>query len=147
VRFWDSSAVIPLCLDQRPSAALARLAAEGAGIVVWWGTAVECGSAFARLRRSGQIDQRGEGQALDLLGGLSSRWTEVAPGRDAQRMALRLVRLHSLRAADALQLAAALLWKEGRPAGAGFVSLDRRLREAAGIEGFTPLPARLPDLP
>jgi hypothetical protein len=45
-----------------------------------------------------------------------------------------------LRAADSLQLAAALLWTRGRPAGHDLVCLDERLREVAVSEGFAVLP-------
>jgi predicted nucleic acid-binding protein len=45
--------------------------------------------------------------------------------------------VHPLSAADALQLAAALEWCEGKPQGNVFLTFDRRLREAAGLAGFT----------
>jgi hypothetical protein len=48
-----------------------------------------------------------------------------------------------LRAADALQLAAALVWCQGDPLQHGFVCLDQRLREAARREGFTALPNKM----
>ncbi|HSJ25022.1 MAG TPA: hypothetical protein VK929_10160 [Longimicrobiales bacterium] len=54
--------------------------------------------------------------------------------------AMRLLRTHPLRAADALQLAAALAWAPA-PAGDVFVTLDERLATAATLEGFTVLPA------
>ncbi len=48
--------------------------------------------------------------------------------------------IHPLRAADAMQLAAALVWTEDATSGAEFVCLDQNLREAALKEGFTILP-------
>jgi hypothetical protein len=50
---------------------------------------------------------------------------------------------HPLRAADALQLAAALVWTGEAAAGEAFVCLDERLRDAARREGFEVLPERL----
>lgn len=58
--------------------------------------------------------------------------------------ALRVVDAHELTATDALQLAAALIWTHERPAGSGFVCLDRRLHAAAAREGFDVLPRELP---
>ena len=49
------------------------------------------------------------------------------------------VRVHPLRAADSLQLAAALASAEEDPSGVGFVCFDIRLNEAASREGFTVL--------
>jgi hypothetical protein len=61
----------------------------------------------------------------------------VEPTDDVRIHALRVLRLHPLRAADALQLAAAIVWCRARPYGAAFVCLDDRLRGAAAREGFT----------
>ena len=60
----------------------------------------------------------------------------VLPGEELAATALRLLASHPLRAADALQLAAALVWARGRPSGHELVSLDERLRTAATLEGF-----------
>ena len=46
-------------------------------------------------------------------------------------------RSSALRAADALQLAAALVWAKQLPRKRLFVCFDGRLAEAAGKEGFT----------
>ena len=53
-----------------------------------------------------------------------------------------MVKVHDLRAGDAFQLAAALVWAEDAPLGRTLVSLDQRLREAAQREGFAVLPER-----
>jgi predicted nucleic acid-binding protein len=45
-----------------------------------------------------------------------------------------------LRAADALQLAAAVLASEGEPSSLEIVTLDERLSEAAQKEGLTAIP-------
>jgi predicted nucleic acid-binding protein len=50
--------------------------------------------------------------------------------------AIRFLRVHSLHAADALQLAAGFLAAERRPASAEIVTLDDRLAAAARKEGF-----------
>jgi predicted nucleic acid-binding protein len=68
------------------------------------------------------------------------RIKEVSPAEELRDRAMRLLDLHPLSAADALQLAAALDWCGERTAGAGFVCLDQRLRAAATLEGFDVYP-------
>jgi predicted nucleic acid-binding protein len=52
-----------------------------------------------------------------------------------------LLRVHVLKAADALQLAAARVWA-GDVADGELVTLDERLALAARLEGFRVLPGR-----
>lgn len=141
MKFWDASAIIPLCLEEPWSSHLKRVVQQDATMVVWWATPIECCSALARLRRDGILRPAGEEQAHDILYRLSMAWVEIQPGQEVRRQAERALRLHSLRAADALQLAAALVWVQGRPAGLHMVCLDHRLRAAAYREGFQVLPA------
>lgn len=143
MRFWDASAVIPLCLDEPRTASLRKLCAEDGHIVVWWGTPVECCSAFSRLRRDGVLNSQQEQQARQVLSALTQTWTEIAPSRTVREKAERALLLHPLRSADSLQLAAALVWAQGHAAGKPFVCADNRLRDAAGREGFSVLPAEL----
>jgi hypothetical protein len=105
-------------------------------MVAWWGTVVECASAFARERRAQRLSSAGEGQARRVLSSLAEAWTQVEASDDVRAAALRLLALHPLRSADALQLAAALVWADYRPRGLAFVSLDERLCAAATAEGF-----------
>ncbi|MFN0178927.1 MAG: type II toxin-antitoxin system VapC family toxin [Gemmatimonadales bacterium] len=135
MRFWDSSALVPLCLAQRISDRARKLYDEDPELVVWWGSPVECASALARLRREAVIDEGGEADARAILGRLAETWYEVQPGTHLRDQAVRLLRIHPLRAADALQLAAALDWSGPAPSG-GLVSFDDRLNEAARREGF-----------
>ncbi|MHB8766459.1 MAG: type II toxin-antitoxin system VapC family toxin [Deferrisomatales bacterium] len=140
MRFWDSSALVPICLEETKSPALGDLLREDGAIAVWWGTWVECLSAFARARRESALSTAQEEEAKAVLRSLASVWTEVQPVEDVRSLCTRLLLSHPLRAADSLQLAAAIAWTGGRPAGEGFVCLDRRLREAAHREGFRLLP-------
>jgi predicted nucleic acid-binding protein len=135
MRFWDSSAIVPLCLDQPLSARARSLYDEDTEMAVWWGTPVECASAFARLRRDGIFDQAGEDAARGLLAALQDAWFEIQPGDALRRQALRVLRIHPLRAAGSLQLAAALEWGGSPPAGE-LVTFDERLKSAARREGF-----------
>lgn len=137
MRFWDASAIIPLCVDQPGTPSARELLEEDSGLVAWWGTPVECCSAFARLRREDLLTEAMEGSARELLHELTQAWTEVQPGRQLREGAERALLLHPLRAADALQLAAALVWARGHGPGLQFVCADRRLADAARREGFT----------
>jgi predicted nucleic acid-binding protein len=139
VKFWETSAVVPLLVDQPETPNVSGLAREDGDLIVWWSTPVECASALGRLRREGVIDVAGETQALALLDSLTRVWTEVLPSEEVRIRARRLLRVHALRAADALQLAAALLWADA-PAGQEFVTYDEQLALAARLEGFAVLP-------
>lgn len=135
MRFWDSSAVVPLLLDQPASRGLTALARDAEGLAVWWGTVVECTSAIARTARAGVISSAEESQALSLLTAIAAAWTEIQPTEGVRNSARRLLRVHPLRAADAMQLAAALAWADGAP-NLQLVTRDERLVEAARREGF-----------
>jgi predicted nucleic acid-binding protein len=139
MRFWDASAVIPLCVTERQSGRIRDLLRQDTDMIVWWAVRVECATALARLRRSGKLGSSEEEAANATLGTLSDVWHEVLPGSRLRSHALRLLRLHELRASDALQLAAAIEWA-GFPSVGELVTLDHRLAEAARLEGFSVLP-------
>lgn len=136
MRFWDSSALVPLVLRQPRTSEARRLLDEDDELVVWWGSVIECASAVARLHRDGRLSSSAERDARRLLEALRGSWFEVQPGDAVREQAMRLLRVHPLRTADALQLAAALEWA-GAPPDAAFVTFDDRLREAAVREGFS----------
>jgi predicted nucleic acid-binding protein len=138
--FWDSSALIPLVLPEPRSSALTRTVAADREVTVWWGTPVECLSATYRRHRETGLPPSVLAGALRRLSAVMEDADTVAPTDDVRQRAGRLVAAHPLRAADALQLAAALAWCEEQPSGEAFVCLDERLREAARREGFTVLP-------
>lgn len=141
MKFWDASAIIPLCLEQSHSPFLRHVTEADSHLLVWWATPVECWSAFARLRRENLLNKSEEAQARVLLAALGNEWTEIGPSRDLRELAARALSLHPIRAADALQLAAALIWAKGLTSEHEFVCLDHRLREAAQAEGFQLVPA------
>jgi uncharacterized protein len=140
VKFWDSSAIIPLCLKEPASETIRTLAKSDEDIIVWWGTKVECLSALSRRRREGSISADAERRARNALKAIASAWSEVQPTEIVRQRSERLLMVHPLRAADSLQLAAALVWSEDRPQGLEFTSLDKNLCEAAFKEGFTVIP-------
>lgn len=141
MRFWDTSAIVSLCVNEPASSAVKPILAEDPAIVVWWATRTECVSAFVRQVRERGLNLAGEKQARHLLETLAQSWIEVQPTRNLRGAAERLLAVHPLRAADALQLAAALQWSQRQTTGMFLVSFDACLREAAYKEGFTILPS------
>jgi len=140
MRFWDSSAVIPLCLKEQMSETVRRLIKADEDIVVWWATKIECLSALARRRREGVLSTDAEMKARIILSALAAEWSEVQPSELVRQRAERLLSIHPLRSADSFQLAAALIWAQESPQGLEMVCLDQNLREAAHKEGFTIIP-------
>jgi uncharacterized protein len=134
--YWDTSAIVPLVVTQAATRPLKSLAAQDPDMTVWWGTAVECVSALARLERAALLNAQSATRALDRLNRLANVWTEVEPTEIVRETAMRFLRVHPLRAADALQLAAAFVAAEHRPAALQLITLDARLADAARKEGF-----------
>ncbi len=142
MKFWDSSAVIPLCLKEPLSETITRLIKADEDMVVWWATRVECQSALARRRREGVLSSEEAIKATSVLNVLSAEWSEVQPGERLRQRAERIISVHPLRTADAFQLSAALIWAEESPKDQGIVCLDHNLRAAAHKEGFTLFPEK-----
>ncbi len=138
--FWDSSAFVPLLLPEARSNEMTTMIRSRVTPVIWWATVVECKSAIYRRHREDPLPKAILDNALQRLELLLDHSDTVAATKEVRRRAGRLLAVHPLRAADALQLAAALVSCEGDPTGESFVSLDSRLRDAALREGFQLLP-------
>ena len=137
MKFWDASAIVPLLVMEATTRRLQAIAARNSTMLVWWGSEVECVSAVARLERDGALGPQAVMLALKRLRQLSAGWHEIDPSDAIREAATRFLRVHPLRAADALQLAAAFLGSERRPTSLEIVTLDDRLATAARKEGFT----------
>jgi uncharacterized protein len=136
VKFWDASAIVPLLVAETTTKRLQALAAEDSDILVWWGSEIECVSALARLERDGALNARTMTLTLQRLRQLAAGWHEIDPSDAIREAAARFLRVHPLRAADALQLAAAFVAAERSPASLEIVTFDERLATAARKEGF-----------
>ena len=137
--YWDSSALVPLCVRQSiTSRAIALYGAHD--VVVWWATPVEIASALARLVRMRQLDPGDYSRARELAQTLSDSWSVIQPSDALRAKAAEFVDRFDLRAADAFQLAAALEWCEETPRGRLFFTADEKLREAAQLAGFEASP-------
>jgi predicted nucleic acid-binding protein len=136
MKFWDSSAILPLLLAEPTTRAMQTIVAKDSTMLVWWATEVECASALARLVREDALEDAATRLAFDRLRQLASGWHEIDPSDAIREAAVRFLRVHALRAGDALQLAAAFVAAERRPPSLEVVTLDERLAGAARKEGF-----------
>lgn len=134
--FWDSSAIVPLLVNEPASDDVAAIIEADDAMIVWWATPVECRSAIARREKDGTLAPAEADAARSRIDRLSRIWNEVLASDQVRERADRLLRTHPLRAADALQLAAALTWARGRARGHPLCTLDDRLADAARKEGF-----------
>jgi len=142
--YWDTSAIVPVLVSQPQSAAVSALLEEDREPATSWLTLVEAWSAVSRLLRERKIVPADLPRIRIVLQGYLSTADEIGMSGEIRDHACRLVQRHPLSGADALHLAAALVWAEGELEGRAFICLDGRLRTAAAREGFTVLP---PDVP
>ena len=133
--FWDTSALVPLCVPNQASPRVRQLARRYAP-VVWWATPVEARSAFAGQLRAGALTTEEHANAHDNLAALRRKWQEIEPSDPLRTLAGELLDRYPLSAADALQLAAAYIWSDHRPFRRSFISGDKRLLGAARSVGF-----------
>lgn len=136
MKFWDTSALTPLLVHEEDSSMRERQLREDPVVLVWFGTPVEIESALNRRKREGSLTGEDLARTRERFEKLVETWVEVEPTHVVRERALRLLRSHSLRAADAFQLAAALVACGERTRGFAFLTSDRRLLEAAENEGF-----------
>lgn len=137
MRFWDSSAIVPLLCREEASPAIQRLYGQDSDLLVWVLTRTEILSALCRRLREMSMTREDLASAKLRLRSLQMDWTELGDYQRIRDRAERLLEVHPLSAGDALQLATALVFVDERPRDFGFVSLDRRLMEAAAKEGFS----------
>lgn len=140
MRFWDSSALVAIAVDERATRSMRDLSREDPELMVWILSEVEITSALWRRRRADELTEAGRAEAQHHMDIALSNAVTVADVPAVVRRARRLLAAHTLRAADAMQLAAALLGCEDEPARLPFVTLDDLLAEAAAREGFTVVP-------
>jgi uncharacterized protein len=140
MKFWDASAIVPLLMAETSTKQVQAIAIRDPSMLVWWGAEEECASAIARLERDDSLDEAGVAQAFTTLKQLAAGWHEIEPSDAVREAAVRFLRVHPLRAVDALQLAAAFVAAERRPASLEMITLDDRLAAAARKEGFVTNP-------
>ena len=139
MRYWDSSALVPLVVNEAETGHRQSQLRQDHRVITWWDSWIECASALNRLHCEGSLDSRGLGQALEKLRRYAENWLPIRPSERVRQCALRLLRIHPLRAADAVQLSAALAAGDDNPATLAVVCSDQRLSDAAVKEGFVVL--------
>ncbi|MBN1962875.1 MAG: type II toxin-antitoxin system VapC family toxin [Deltaproteobacteria bacterium] len=135
MRFWDTSALVPLLIKEKFTIKTKSWLHEDAAIVVWTLTPIEIISALQRRYREGIVDMQQLMHVTKRADELIASCRMVIDVEKVKPLAVRLLCTHSLKAADALQLAAALVWA-GEPTGRVFHTFDKRLADAAFSEGF-----------
>ena len=136
MRFWDSSAITPLLVEEPDSSNREGQLRDDPDLVVWFGTLAEIESAICRRERELSLPPGEAAKVRARIAVLAGSWLEVQATSLVRARAIRLLRVHPLRAADAFQLAAALVAFQEEPAGRGFLTGDQRLARAAQLEGF-----------
>jgi len=84
----------------------------------------------------GQLNSSDWAKARKLANTLADAWSVILSSDAVRAKAMQLVNRYDLRAAHALQLAAALVWCEDLPQGRVFLTADKKLQEAAMPSGF-----------
>lgn len=135
--FWDSSALVPLCTSEPRSISAGRLWKTFSARVVWWETSVEICSALARIERENTISLSQRLNAEKRLVILEKTWIEIQPNSRIKELARTFPAKYKMKAADSLQLAAALIWCKEQPKSKNFVSGDAKLVKVAETVGFT----------
>jgi predicted nucleic acid-binding protein len=136
MRFWDSSALLPLVVEEDRSVACRALRRTDRSIVVWALTRTELVSAIRRLAREARLRAADVPTVLRRMEAIARSWTEIDALGLVRERSERLLAAHALTAADSLQLGAALIQVRDRPKGRAFVTADDRLAVAADAEGF-----------
>lgn len=140
MKFWDTSALVPLVVDEPATRAVRQIVVRDRDVVVWLLTGVELLSAIARLGRAASgLEDLATALRLEAIS-LSRQWTMVTDVDGVRRRAERLVGVHPIAAADALQLGAALVACRDRPESLELVTLDKVLARSAQLEGFRVVP-------
>ena len=136
MKFWDSSAIVPLVVEECSSKACRAVLRVDTAMLVWCFTRTEVLSALYREHLLNRLSHADVVAAQLRLEKLSTRWAAIDAVDETRDVAERLLRTHPLRCADALQLAAALVAMDRRPKGRAFIARDELLLEAAAREGF-----------
>jgi len=137
MRFWDSSAIVPLLAQQPATTQSERWLDQDGQLVVWTFSETEIRSALWRLLRERLLDEEQTLACERLSEKLLLSAHVIHHVEEVKKHARRLLRVHPLRAADALQLGAAITWADGSNEAKVFHAFDLKLRDAARREGFS----------
>ena len=135
--FFDTSAIVPLCVAQPTSQTARRAYRSFERQVVAWTALIEATGAIYRAVRLGGLSESDARRAVSRLAQLEKRWIEIPAIERVRDTALSVLSTYDLRAADAVQLASALVWCRDKPRNRSFACFDQRLAAVARAVGFT----------
>jgi predicted nucleic acid-binding protein len=142
--FADSSALVKLYADEPGHEVVRALPV----LIISQIARVEVPAAIWRKHRMGELDQSAAAVLTaefeaDYHGTAHEppRFIAVVTSAVVYEAAVRVARLHGLRAYDSVQLASALLAAEADPECREFAAYDKQLRSSASAEGFALIPA------
>ena len=136
MKFWDSSAIVPLIVDEAQTDYCLGVLSQDQEMMVWCLSVVEVLSALCRRFREGAMRDQNFRNAKVRLNTIMERTYQVRSVDKVKARALRLLEVHSLRAADACQVASALVATQEDPTRVSVISFDQRIKQAATREGF-----------
>lgn len=139
MKFWDTSALIPLMLEEPKTGVMRRLLADDPHILTSAFTVIEIASAIWRRRHAGELSIAAHHDADRQFADLSNVWTELPVSTDVIQATLSVLSRHPLRAGDAVQLGTAMV-ASGDARDIAIVTLDKAFIAAARSEGFPTLP-------
>jgi len=136
MKFWDSSALVPLIANEENTDYCLRVLGDDPHILIWCLSGVEVVEALCRRLRDGVMTEEEFRKTKEELRIVLEHAAEIAAIEKVRARALRLLETHPLRAADACQLAAALVSSKEDPQRLAMICFDERLKKAAMKEGF-----------
>ncbi len=136
MKFWDSSALVPLIVAEKETDYCLKTLSGDQEMLIWCLSKVEVISALCRMVRDEKFSESDFNKAKKEFNELIQRAYEVKAIEKVRNRALRLLEVHPLRAADACQLASALVATQEDPERLSILSFDKRLKSAAAKEGF-----------
>ena len=133
MRYWDTSALVPVLVAEDDTPLVRGWLEEDSSVITWAWTRVEIASAVERRFRESKLTRAERQSLVKRFEAMAEAWDEVTDLLAVRKQAIRMLSRHRLRAADAAQLAAAVVVAEARGhADLGFACLA----VAAEIEGF-----------
>jgi len=136
MRFWDSSAIIPLLVLEDKTEYCISAFQTDKEIMVWTMSKVEVFSALCRSFRENTLTEGTFELAKKRMTDLFDIAFEIASISKVKERALRLLQVHTLKAADALQLASVLVATQEVTSKLPIMCFDEKLKQAAKLEGF-----------
>lgn len=136
MKFWDASAVVPLIVREEKTEYCVKKFRSDEDVLVWTLSKIEVLSALCRRFRENSLNEGAFELAKDRMNDFFDMVFEVVSISKVKERALRLLQVHPLKSADALQLAAVLVSTEEDPSRLPIICFEERLSRAARCEGF-----------